>query len=150
MKIRNLLISFFAIILPAFLMAYDASPPCYKELQLNFFKYEYLGQALGFHYIPQSDWQATYNDLKSASQNIPSQIRAISLRFQRNPLDYPFQTKESAQILYDALFQTFVMVMRRHSFTVESDIENMFRYIARKQAGTLKICFGEDAEIFLK
>lgn len=149
----NNFIKFFPLailIMPSILLGYDASPPCYKELQLNFFKYEYLGQALSYHYIPQSDWQATYNDLKQASAAIPSQIKASALRYPRNPLDHPFMTKESAEILRDALYQTFVAVMRRHSFTVESDIQNMFQFIAKSQYSTLQRCFGEDAQIFIK
>ena len=136
-------------LIPIHLFAFDSSPPCYRSLQTNFFKYEYLGQALSYHYLPQSDWQATYNDLKEASQNVPAQIKALSLQYPRNPLDYPFQPKESAELLHNVLYQTFIAVMRRHSFTVESDIRDMFKYISQRQYGLLQSCLGDDADIFI-
>lgn len=124
--------------------AWDGSPQCYKQLELDFFYEPYLDETFSMHYIDQGDWNAIYRDLKFNVQGIHSVIWANGAKLGvNNPLDYPFQPIPAAQLMLQALYKVFVQTLHGHNITNDNDIYNMFAYVINKQEGRLTSCFGQ-------
>lgn len=131
----------FVILSPlSYLPAYDASPPCFRELETNFFKQILLYQALSLHHVYQSQWSPIYQDLVKRSADIPRTVRDKASRMHRNPLQDPFQKDVAVDILRQTLYDAFVEVLKIHNITNESDIKDMFNYIQERQPEYLRRC----------
>ncbi len=123
------------------LVAYDASPPCFRILESNYFEPGALYQALSLHHVIQSQWNLIYQDLAKRSRDIPKIVKDKASRLSPNPLQDPYNKDVAVQILHDALYSLFVDVLRIHNITNESDIKNMFDYILSRKPEALQQCF---------
>lgn len=139
------------------LSAFLAEPRCYQDLEVNFFREDIVSQALSLHNVAQGGWYAITQQLKERSRDIPKTIHERAARLGRNPLSYPFQAKEAAELLRQVLWEVFYTVIEQSPVISQinpSDIPSMFAYIRQQQAAKLKACFGpevpEPQPLFLK
>lgn len=128
------------------LSAYDASPRCYRELQLHFFRPELVQQALSMHHVPQSAWIPITQVLTSQSTQVPRYIREKARRMQPNPFDPVFLPEVALGLIEETLFQIFSTTMAPYMnyqavVINQGDIADMFRYIRNKQEKAFLRCF---------
>jgi|GEM_PF-1652504 len=130
-----------------YLNAYDASPSCYKDLQLNFFQTSIVSQALSLHRVDQSSWTPIVKLLQESSKNIPSIIKAKAQNSRPNPLDPIFIPDVAREILEETLYEVFSGVLISYNpyqqiLINSADIEDMFGFIMSKQQQKFDSCLG--------
>jgi hypothetical protein len=123
--------------------AWDDSPPCFRQLELNFFREKYVREALSFHEnISQGIWTPIVTALRAKSKEIPGIVKEKARRMERDPLDHPFQPEPAAQLLRNTLYEEFTKVLYNFQITNTWIIQDMFRYITHKYADEIQRCFG--------
>jgi hypothetical protein len=128
--------------------AFEDIPPCYKELQTNFFRYDLTSQAFSLHRIGQSQWQTLVSQLEQRSKVVPQLVEAEAKQLNPNPLERPFQIENAVEILRRALFLVFRQVLLENYallVTNEVAIREMFEHIWFNQQGALVKCLGPAA-----
>ena len=129
------------------LVAYDASPRCYKNLQINFFQERLVYEAFSLHGVPQGAWPTIFHDLDDQQKHVPERIRDLAAVLRPDPLDPVFIPEVARKILLDVLFKTFSTVMRMHDLSNDADITAMFNFILSKQIGKVDSCVPEPLRI---
>lgn len=120
--------------------AYDASPQCYKNLQVSFFQERLTYEAFSLHGVPQGAWPVIWQDLDAYQKRVPAQIREIAATLRPDPFDPVFVPDVARKILIDVLVRTFSTVMRMHDLSNDADITGMFNFIMSKQIGKIDTC----------
>ena len=135
-----------------FIMAFshtnaDDAPDCFKDVETTFFNNYLVTQALGMHSytINQGQWDPILTDLRTKARSVPDRVRAAANKLSPNPLDYPYNNKDAAQVLFVVLYGVFKEVMYENYITDDSSIQDMFHYIRNKQITKLQNCFGEES-----
>jgi hypothetical protein len=146
-KALLILLSFVCIANPIPMQAYDDSPRCYKDMQRDFFSYDLVIQALSMYLVPQGQWELIFQNLQNAMRDVPEIVRSRAAQSDPNPLEYPFQSKQAEDILFQALFEVFSNVMQvngaadpRSSLNDPKNVREMFGYIRQQQAFRLLRC----------
>jgi hypothetical protein len=127
------------------LCSYDQSPPCYRQIQQNFFRQDLLVAGLGLYSVNQNIWLNIYQDLQRGVQSVPSMVEALARSKNPNPLDPTFIPGVAAEILQQALFNVFQGVMRFYAaqgntIIDQNTINGIFRYIWEQQYNQLAAC----------
>lgn len=126
--------------------SFNASPRCYKDLQIDFFNQQYIYEALDLYALDniyQSQWVQIVRKLREEQKNVPQIIRLKANRMRPNPLEYPFQKDKAEELLVQTLYEIFARVMQDYvSLLPDQTIQNMFAYIKQQQAGRLEACLG--------
>lgn len=134
----GLMMSFLCLSAP--IVAYDASPRCYKYLQMGFFQERLVYEAFSLRGVPQGAWPTIFRDLDEQQKFIPGRIREVAGLLNPNPLDPVFIPEVARKVLLDVLFRTFSTVMRIHDLSNDADITAMFNFILSKQIGVIDSC----------
>lgn len=128
--------------------AIEDIPPCYRDLEINFFKYDVTAQAFSTHRIGQSQWNLLVNALQNRSKDVPALVSAQAAQMNPNPLQRPFQVVTAVAILQNALYVVFRQVMLENyvlEVTNEVAIKQMFEHIWFNQRLRMTSCLGEAA-----
>lgn len=123
-------------------------PPCFQDLELNFFKYEIVTQAFSMHRIGQSQWTTLMSGLQSRSREVPALMQAQASRMNPNPLGYPFQPLIAKNALKQVLFLVFRQVMLENHITEVTNqiaVQQMFEHIWSSQRSRMVSCLGTEA-----
>lgn len=125
MKILKILFVFFA--LP--LVAMDARPPCFKQLERDFFQFKTVGEALGLWNVPQGQWNYIIKTLQSRAVEADAIIVKKARQLNPNPLERPFQPDVARDLIRDTMAQIFERVLLESGFYDTVSIGRMFDYI---------------------
>ncbi len=130
-----------------YLQAYDASPKCYRDLELNFFQPALVSQALSLHRVDQSSWTPILRSLKESSRKVPEIIRIKAKSIRPNPFEPIFIPEIAKQLMEETLFEVFAASVSSYNSYQDlrinsEDIAQMFKYISEKQADKVNRCFG--------
>lgn len=129
-------------------LAGDASPPCYRSMQVTFFNENLVAQALALHRIDQNLWRFIAQDLKAASGKVPAIVQAQARALNPNPLERPFNPDGAFKILESSLYSVYFPIVNSYrNKTSTSNINNntiydTFRYIWLQQQAYLLKCLG--------
>jgi hypothetical protein len=129
-------------------MSGDASPPCYRQLEVAFFNENLVAQALALYRIDQSLWTFIARDLRSASSRVPVLVQAQARSFNPNPLQRPFNPDGAFKILEASLYAVYFPVLdfyrnqTSNSNINNNTIQDSFRYIWLQQQDYLVKCLG--------
>jgi hypothetical protein len=130
------------------LKAVENIPPCFADLEVNFFNYTLLAQAFSMNRISQSLVSSILTDLQQRSQQVPALVRDQARALIPNPLEYPFQVPTATALLkrtLHAVFRQSIIVNYALQGTNETAIGTMFEYIWFNQSQRLVQCLGEGA-----
>lgn len=146
MRIYKSIIICSFIFINSSLLGFDASPRCFKDLEINFFQPSLVSQALSLHHVDQSIWTPINQYLQEASKKVPAIIKAKAEKMNPNPLTPKFIPEVAFQLLNETLFQIFSDVMIQYNSYQQlningDDIRSMFEYIKEKQSRRLEPCF---------
>ncbi len=120
-------------------------PPCFYQLETNFFTYDVVATAFNLNYVYQAQWVPLYNALQSNARKIPSMIEERARKSNPNPLN-PFNPVAASELLRQVLFDVFNETMHESLYTNETAIRQMFRYIRAEKSLLLSSCLGEASE----
>lgn len=140
-------ICFIFLSLISCLEAYDASPRCYKDLELNFFQPSLVTQALSLHHVDQAIWTPILHLLQENSKKVPSMVRLKAKNLRPNPFAPVFIAEDVKLILMETLYEVFFSSVSSYNFYQNlhinaDDIRAMFQYITDKQERRINNCFG--------
>lgn len=129
---------------PQNLQAFNAEPPCFKDLEENFFRDDLVLQALSLQYnwYSQGQWALIVRGLHDRSRDIPYMLERRASLARPSPLEYPFQYEQASKLLFEILFEVFHQVMIESGITNEGIINSMFKYIRDQQANRINACLG--------
>ncbi len=127
------------------LFSADQSPPCYRQIQLDFFREDLIVSALSSYSVLQSLWALIYQDLQVAVQYVPGLVKTYANARNPNPLDPYFIPASAAEILQQALYQVYSTVMLRYAAATnnvidQNTINGTFRYLWEQQYNRLAAC----------
>ena len=123
--------------------AYEDIPDCYKSLERNFFNRKDLYQAFDMYpdMIFPSTWDAIYQDLKFQSQYIPDRVKEEAARLDPNPLEHPFNSKKSLEILKGVLFTAFKGSVTKYTvLRYDESFEIMFEFLMEQNEYEWRLC----------
>ena len=124
---RILAILFLILTLP--LVAYDDRPPCYKDLERDFFHFKILGEAFSNWLVPQGQWDPIFRMLVDRQEQAEYVINEGARRYSPNPLQNPFQSDVARDLLHQTMYQIFERCMLESGFFDTVSIARMFEYI---------------------
>jgi len=124
----------------------DASPPCYRQLQVDFFNQDLVIQALSLFKVQQPAWRLIAQDLSLASRNVPAIVQYRARFKNPNPLDPVFDPNGAIQVLQDSLYEVCNSVMKRYTYLPynminQNTINGVFRYVWDHQQSRIQACF---------
>jgi hypothetical protein len=131
-----------ATLLPCW--AFSAEPFCMKSLEKDFFRDEYVSQALSLHNVPQGAWMEINRILQYNMRGVPQLIRKRAEKMSPNPLGTPFQWHTSAELMQQVLFEVFFSTLIEFDVIDPGKIREMFNYVREQQMARLVACFGEE------
>lgn len=124
------------------ILAVDATPPCFRELESSFFDRKPVIEALSYAEIQQGLWELIAIDLKSKIPSIHPEVRKLGRQQKRDPTDYPFRMEASKRLLETVLFRMIDDTMRRYKYVLfsESDISRVFAFIKAAHQKRWNLC----------
>lgn len=141
---KLLLTSVLAFSCPVIAIA-DA-PPCYKDLEVNFFNPTLVNEALSLHSISQSNWTLINTELQNNLKRVPELVKERAKKMNPNPFGNPFQPQEASKLLREVLLEVFSETLAGFQITNQGKVQEMFRYIRERQSQRLLSCFGAEEE----
>jgi hypothetical protein len=138
---------FIFIAVTAFSAMFAEVPPCFRDLENNFFRPNLVNEALSMHSVFQSTWTPINQQLSRNARRAPEIIRARAKQMDPNPLGTPFLPKEASWLLQQVLLEIFSETLTPFHVVSPGKIEEMFQYIREKQIQRFHACFGDDADI---
>lgn len=100
-----------ALLFPSALRSYESEvPPCFVQIQTNFFRQDLVLQVLGSYKVSQGVWLSIYRDLQHTSWNVPNILQAKAAALNPNPLS-PFNRARAYALLRQSLFDVFFAVL---------------------------------------
>ncbi|CCB86882.1 MULTISPECIES: hypothetical protein [Parachlamydia] len=137
-------LALFILLIPSqVVMAYDDTPACFKEIEVNFFSYDVLSEALNMNGVAQSQWMLVYQSLRDRRERIVAQVKNIANQMRPNPLLNPFDPDRAVRILMQVLFAEYSDVMLALNVANPISpvvIRSSFEYIKGRHATRLKAC----------
>jgi|694.fasta_scaffold01263_29 hypothetical protein len=130
-------------------------PPCFSQIESEFFNYTVVAQAFANSNVQQSSWQPIYNQLQQNVRYVPAMVEQAAAQMNPNPLN-PFQPLVAAELLRRVLYKIFHDTVIANSYLItnrtisESDINLMFMYIRAQQSNLFSACFGEQSEASMR
>lgn len=123
-------------------IANGAIPPCYQELEKNFFRPELVSQALSFHlYISQSSWSAINAEIKKRSKDIPRMVRERAAKMHPNPFEIPYQPEAAGAVFESVLRDVLAASLATYNVTNQVVVAQIFEYLQQKQITLWNACF---------
>lgn len=122
------------------------APPCYKNIESNFFRPELVSEALSLHSVPQSNWALINTELQHELKRVPMMVKERANKMQPNPFGTPFQPQAAVEVLRQVLFEVFSSTLTTFNITNQQKIEEMFQYIRQRQSQRMLSCFGQEIE----
>lgn len=146
-KFLEKILGFFASIsfLVGFQQIYSVESSCYREIEKDFFRKDYVDEALSLHNVSQSAWTYIHQSLQESMKKVPGIVRKRAAKMDPNPFDFPFRPDVASELLRQALFEVFSTTLAPFGITNSSDLKDMFTYIRDKQSKRLIACFGDEA-----
>lgn len=146
LKFSRLIFLFF-LATPFYVQSYDASPKCYRDLELNFFQPALVSQALSLHHVDQSSWTPILRNLKENSRKVPAIIRSKAKNYRPSPFEPVFIPEVVKLLMDETLFEVFSVSVTSYNSYQDlringEDILRMFQYISEKQEDKINRCFG--------
>jgi len=141
---KILLLIILVIINPV--VAYADAPPCYKNIEANFFRPELVSEALSLHSVPQSQWTLINTELQQELKRVPIMVKERASKMHPNPFGTPFQPQAAVEVLRQVLFEVFSSTLATFNITNQQKIEEMFQYIRQRQSQRMLSCFGQETE----
>jgi len=127
--------------------AHAEAPPCYKDLELNFFRTDLVNEALSLHKIPQSNWNLINYELKNRVKRVPEMIKQRAKKMDPNPLATPFLPELAQQLLDSVLIDIFQETLSVFHLNNTEQTKEMYNYIREKQKQRMISCFGEEKKL---
>lgn len=152
---KNTKINYFLVIFLLFMgesaqieSAVDATPSCYRQMEVTFFNENLVAQALALQRIDQSLWRFIARDLRAASNRVPAIVQAQARSLNPNPLQRPLNPDGAFKILEASLYAVYFPVLNAYRNQISnSNINNdsiyaSFRFIWLQQQAYLVKCLG--------
>ena len=118
-------------------------PPCYRDLETNFFNPALVSEALSLHSVFQSSWTLIISELQTNVKRVPDLVKARAKKMERNPFEPTFQPQEAAALLRQVLFEVFSQTLADFHITNQNNVDEMFQYIRERQSQRFLACFGD-------
>ena len=127
-----------------FLTVLAEEKACVRDIETYFFNPIYVSQALSLHDVSQSAWSQVNLKLRERNSEIPKLVMDKVSKMDPNPLRTPFDPREAAKVLEEALFEMLASVLTE--FNIENPLRGgeMFNYIREQQNSRFIDCFGAE------
>jgi hypothetical protein len=123
------------------LKAFDATPPCARDLESHFFDQQYIMEAFDLYRVFQSQWATILTDFSNTAPELPGRIKERAKNLKPNPFQHPFDPTEAKKVFLEAAYDIFREVMVRNYVYDVTTIQGMFAYVQSRQQDTLDRCF---------
>jgi hypothetical protein len=135
----------------SYCQAFDRNSSCFRDLQVNFFDPNTVGQAMNMFSIPQGQWLLAIQQLQINSQAVPQMVQQRAFNIRPNPFDYPANPLVAYDIVMQTLQEVFapvaIQLLQNLQRTDISSVEGMFDFIRNSQRGKIYACFGNIEEL---
>jgi hypothetical protein len=125
-----------------------AIPPCYYDLERNFFKSENVIKALSFQQlaITQSMWSGINSEIQRRASNIPALVKARASKMAQNPFAIPYQPEAAGAVFQSVLMDILASSLAQYNVTNPVTVAQIFDYLKQQQIVQWEACFVSDKE----
>lgn len=124
--------------LPAFTK--EATPPCFYELERNFFNRKNVIEALSFARVQQGMWELIAIELEKRSPSIHRELKKRARLLQPDPLEEPFNMEKSKKLLEEVLIEDIKAAFILYDVYRESDVMVTFNFLRDRQKRLWQEC----------
>jgi hypothetical protein len=145
-KITFYLVSFYFFLATSFLSAYDATPPCFKEIERTFFNTRTILLALQYFqndYSFQGAWDPFQRALVGKNSLISGRMRTYAKKMKPSPLEKPFDHKGAVNLLRVVTREFFMEAMKKYQPVIERDWDATFNYIFDTELERINACIAK-------
>lgn len=117
------------------------APSCFKEIERDFFRTDYVYEALSLQGVGQSNWAIINAELRSRAKLIPEIVEGRAQQMIPNPLAFPFDPEGAEALLSRVFIDVLNDTLRVFNIDNRNKAEEMYRYIRDKQVDRFNRCF---------
>lgn len=130
----------FGIWLP--LCAEAAVPPCYRDIERNIFRPEYVSQALSFQMlIGQSSWSGINTAIQQRSRNLTSLVQERGRQRRPNPFDVPYDPERAGEVFQSVVLDILRDALAQFNIYNQVVLMQIFEYLKDKNIDLWDRCF---------
>lgn len=131
----------------SFLSAVVPDPiPCVMDLETHFFSPQIVNQALSFYHVREELWPLINKELEEKNKEVPRLMIKWTANMVPNPIEYPMQKLQTAEVLKKVLFSLFQEILAKYYVDRVGVTAPAFNYIFEQQKDRFIFCFGEEVQ----
>lgn len=138
---RKLFLAIWMVLLPFWVEA--AIPHCYQDLQRNFFKPEYVAQALSLQQmvIGQSSWSGINTAIQQQAGRISNLVDQRAKKMSPNPFAIPYRPEDAGEVFKSVVIDIIRDALAQFNFTSQAMIMQIFEFLKQKNIDLWDQCF---------
>lgn len=118
--------------------------PCVLRLETGFFIESIVNQGLSLYDVRQELWAPINEFLRIKSGEVPQRMKERTAFMVPNPIEYPMQKKETAEILKEVLFEILNEAVLNYPTDRIPNTRLIFNYIFSQRFPEFLQCFGPE------
>ncbi len=122
----------------------DEIPPCFTQLERQFFAFRAVEQALALYEVPQGAWGHIVDELQRETGNIHQRVMSRTAGMKTNPFSHPFNRRGAYNLLDGTLYEILVQVLDKWGVRDPDSRRGIFQYLKEQSAPLIRSCLGEN------
>lgn len=118
----------------------EDTPPCFHELEREFFNRKNVIEALSFARVQQGVWELIAGDLDHKSGSIHEEVKKRATELKTNPLEKPFNMGQAKKLLEQVLLSRIKEAFVKYDVYRESDVQVTFNFLKDRQKRIWQEC----------
>jgi hypothetical protein len=125
------------------LIGFDATPPCAKQLERDFFRATDIIKTMSTAqtYVMMNQWTLIAQEMEERSHDIHKLIKSRASELSPDPTEYPYNPEEAGKIYREIFFNYFSQIMEEHHVADPAQIQQMFNYLLFAHKSEWDHCF---------
>lgn len=118
---------------PHLSLAIEDTPPCFQQLEREFFNRKNVIEALAFARVQQGVWELIAGDLDQKSGSIHAELKRRAREIKPDPLQRPFNMGQSKKLLEQILLSLLKQSFVKYDVYRENDVLVTFSFLKDRQ-----------------
>ncbi|CRX38073.1 hypothetical protein [Estrella lausannensis] len=125
---------------PQLSFAIEDTPPCFLQLEREFFNRKNVIEALAFARVQQGVWELIASDLDQKSGTIHAELKRRARELKPDPLEKPFNMGQSKKLLEQILLSLIKQAFVKYDVYRENDVVVTFSFLKDRQKRIWQEC----------
>lgn len=126
--------------IPHLSISVEDTPPCFHQLEREFFNRKNVIEALSFAQVQQGVWELIAGDLDQKSGSIHEEVKRKGKDLKNNPLEKPFNMGQAKKLLEQVLLARIKEAFVKYDVYREGDVQVTFNFLKDRQKRIWQEC----------